>query len=121
MDTNNQSILQGSQTTQSSLPSPIAAQTYLENILRLNIGKLGTFYFTYTGSTDWRDRAYKGTIEQVGRDHLILKIKSTISSSLSILTGLNLMSLLILIPDKQKGYCIQQCNILIFLILPDIF
>jgi len=62
MDTNNQSILQGSQTTQSSLPSPIAAQTYLENILRLNIGKLGTFYFTYTGSTDWRDRAYKGTI-----------------------------------------------------------
>ena len=73
MDTNNQSILQGSQTTQSSLPSPIAAQTYLENILRLNIGKLGTFYFTYTGSTDWRDRAYKGTIEQVGRDHFIVR------------------------------------------------
>lgn len=70
MDTNNQSILQGSLTT--PLPSPIAEQTYLENILRLNIGKLGTFYFTYTGSNDWRDRAYKGIIEQVGRDHFVI-------------------------------------------------
>ena len=70
MDTNNQSILQGNQT--SSLPTPISEQTYLENILRLNIGKLGTFYFTYSGSDDWRDRAYKGTIVEVGRDHFIV-------------------------------------------------
>lgn len=61
MDTNN-SILQGNQNSSLS----ITEQTYLENILRLNIGKLGTFYFTYTGSNDWRDRAYKGVIEQVG-------------------------------------------------------
>ena len=53
MDTNNQSIIPSSQT--SSLPTPISEQTYLENILRLNIGKLGTFYFTYTGSEDWRE------------------------------------------------------------------
>lgn len=67
MDTNN-SILQGNQNPSLS----ISEQTYLENILRLNIGKLGTFYFTYTGSNDWRDRAYKGVIEQVGRDHFII-------------------------------------------------
>ena len=78
MDTNNQSnnqsILQGTQLSQtSSLPTPISEQTYLENILRLNIGKLGTFYFTYTGSNDWRDRAYKGIIEQVGRDQFIVR------------------------------------------------
>ena len=73
-NTNNQSILQGMQTSQTAaLPTPISEQTYLENILRLNIGKLGTFYFTYTGSTDWRDRAYKGIIEQVGRDHFIVR------------------------------------------------
>lgn len=70
MDTNNQSIIQGSQT--SALPTPISEQTYIENILRLNIGKLGTFYFTYTGSNDYRDKAYKGIIEQVGRDHFII-------------------------------------------------
>lgn len=71
MDTNNNNILEGSQTPSSS-PAPIVEQTYLENILRLNIGKLGTFYFTYTGSDDWRDRAYKGVIEQVGRDHFVI-------------------------------------------------
>lgn len=73
MDTNNQSLLQGNLAAQSPLPSPIAEQTYLENVLRANIGKLGTFYFTYTGSTDWRDRAYKGIIEQVGRDHFVVR------------------------------------------------
>ena len=29
------------------VPAPVIDQTYIENILRLNIGKLGTFYFTY--------------------------------------------------------------------------
>ena len=48
MDTNNNNIMEGNQTPSS--PSPIVEQTYIENILRLNIGKLGTFYFTYTGS-----------------------------------------------------------------------
>ncbi len=71
MDSNNQAML--SKTTTSQLPTPIAEQTYLENILRLNIGKLGTFYFTYTGSDDWRDRVYKGIIEQVGRDHFVIR------------------------------------------------
>ena len=69
MDTNNNNnVLEGNPTS----PTPIVEQTYLENILRLNIGKLGTFYFTYTRSNDWRDRAYKGIIEQVGRDHFII-------------------------------------------------
>lgn len=71
MDSNNpNNILQGNNLP--SMPTPITQQTYLENILRLNIGKLGTFYFTYTGSNDWRDRAYKGIIEQVGRDHFVV-------------------------------------------------
>ena len=68
MDTN-KTILEGSAPATPNLPTPIAEQTYIENILRANVGRLGTFYFTYTGSNDWRDRAYKGVIEQVGRDH----------------------------------------------------
>lgn len=102
MDTNNQTIVPGSQT--SSLPTPISEQTYLENILRLNIGKLGTFYFTYTGSEDWRDRIYKGIIEEVGRDHFVVrdpKIKNIIFFSLSISFGPNLMNLSILIHDSN--------------------
>ena len=99
MDTNNQTIVPGSQT--SSLPTPISEQTYLENILRLNIGKLGTFYFTYTGSEDWRDRVYKGIIEEVGRDHFVVRDPNIIFFSLSISFGPNLMNLSILIHDSN--------------------
>lgn len=59
-------------------PTPISnEQSYVENILRLNIGKVGTFYFTYNGSTEWRDQTYTGILEQGGRDHFIIKDLNT--------------------------------------------
>lgn len=60
-------------TTPATNNNQVVEQTYVENILRLNIGKRGTFYFTYNGSTEWRDQQYTGIIEQAGRDHLIIK------------------------------------------------
>ncbi len=64
------------------LPTPptvdnVLEQSYIENIMRLNKGKLGTFYFTYTDSNEWRDRVYKGIIEAAGRDHLIISDPKT--------------------------------------------
>jgi spore germination protein Q len=53
-------------------PSPEFEQSYIENILRLNRGKLGTFYMTYSDSLEWRDRVYRGVIEAAGRDHIII-------------------------------------------------
>ncbi len=47
-------------------------QSYIENILRLNKGKLATLYFSYPDSVEWRDRKYTGIIEAAGRDHIIL-------------------------------------------------
>jgi spore germination protein Q len=52
--------------------SPEIEQSYIENILRLNRGKLGTFYMTYSDSLEWRDRVYRGVIEAAGRDHIII-------------------------------------------------
>ena len=52
-------------------------ESYIENILRLNRGKVGTFYFTYSDSNEWRDRIYKGVIEAAGKDHLILSDPKT--------------------------------------------
>lgn len=46
---------------------------YLGNILRLNIGKLGTFYFTFSGSNQWRDRSFTGILEDAGMDYFIIK------------------------------------------------
>ena len=47
-------------------------QSYIENILRLNKGKLATLYFSYPDSVEWRDRTYTGIIEAAGRDHIIV-------------------------------------------------
>lgn len=58
-------------------PSPYSTtkrveESYIENIIRLNRGKLGTFYMTYSDSNEWRDRVYKGVIEAAGVDHIII-------------------------------------------------
>jgi spore germination protein Q len=52
-------------------------QSYIENILRINKGKLATFYFSYPDSVEWRDRTYTGIIEAAGRDHIILSDPKT--------------------------------------------
>jgi spore germination protein Q len=62
----------GYQPPVTSQMTPEFEQSYIENILRLNRGKLGTFYMTYSDSLEWRDRVYRGVIEAAGRDHIII-------------------------------------------------
>lgn len=62
------------------LPSSIAQQvqtSYIENILRLNAGKVATVYMTFEGSKQWTDRIFKGVIEAAGKDHIILRDPET--------------------------------------------
>ena len=47
-------------------------QSYIENILRLNKGKLATVYTTFEGNSQWNAKKFTGLIEAAGRDHLIL-------------------------------------------------
>jgi len=47
-------------------------QSYIENILRLNKGKLATVYATFENNKEWNAKVFKGIIEAAGRDHLIL-------------------------------------------------
>jgi len=47
-------------------------QSYLENILRLNKGKVVKAYVSYPDSQEWKDKIYSGIIEEAGRDHLII-------------------------------------------------
>jgi spore germination protein Q len=47
-------------------------QSYIENILRLNKGKLVTVYMAFEGSNEWNSKVFRGIIEAAGRDHLIL-------------------------------------------------
>jgi spore germination protein Q len=52
-------------------------QSYIENILRLNKGKLVTVYATFEGNSQWNAKVFKGIIEAAGRDHVILSDPQT--------------------------------------------
>lgn len=52
-------------------------QSYIENILRLNKGKLVTVYATFENNSQWNAKIFKGLIEAAGRDHLILSDPET--------------------------------------------
>ncbi|MBP1154328.1 MULTISPECIES: spore coat protein GerQ [unclassified Paenibacillus] len=52
-------------------------QSYIENILRLNLGKIGTFYMTYENNSQWNAKIFKGRIEAAGRDHIIISDPQT--------------------------------------------
>lgn len=47
-------------------------QSYVENILRMNKGKVASFYMTFPDSNEWRDRVFTGVVEQAARDHVVL-------------------------------------------------
>lgn len=52
-------------------------QSYIENILRLNRGKLASVYMTFEGAKENNTKLFKGIIEAAGRDHLILSDPQT--------------------------------------------
>ncbi|XKE55715.1 spore coat protein GerQ [Sutcliffiella horikoshii] len=52
-------------------------QSYIENILRLNRGKLATVYMTFENNREWNAKIFKGIIEAAGRDHIILSDPQT--------------------------------------------
>ncbi|MFS0783914.1 spore coat protein GerQ [Bacillus sp. 1P06AnD] len=52
-------------------------QSYIENILRLNKGKLATVYMTFENNNEWNAKIFKGIIEAAGRDHIILSDPQT--------------------------------------------
>ncbi|GAY74792.1 spore coat protein GerQ [Sporolactobacillus inulinus] len=59
------------------LPLPFVEQSYIENILRLNLGKTATVYCTFEGNSQWNAKAFTGTVEAAGRDHVIIEDEET--------------------------------------------
>lgn len=56
--------------------TPFMEQSYIENILRLNLGKMATIYMNFEGS-QWGSKIYKGELIAAGKDHIILKDNQT--------------------------------------------
>ena len=56
---------------------PAAEESYVENIIRMNRGKMATFYMTYENNREWNAKIFRGVIEAAGRDHIIISDPST--------------------------------------------
>ncbi|WP_178019257.1 spore coat protein GerQ [uncultured Paenibacillus sp.] len=59
------------------VPTQAYEQSYIENIFRLNLGKIGTFYMTYENNSEWNAKVFKGVLEAAGRDHIIISDPTT--------------------------------------------
>ncbi|WP_096181266.1 spore coat protein GerQ [Effusibacillus lacus] len=68
---------------------PTAEESYIENILRFNRGKIGTFYFTYENNSQWNAKVYRGRIETAGRDHIIISDPQTGKRYLLLMVNLD--------------------------------
>lgn len=47
-------------------------QSYIENILRLNKGKIATVHQSFETKNGGNEKVFRGVIEAAGRDHIIL-------------------------------------------------
>ncbi len=66
------------QPTNSQLPGMLPLEeSYIENILRLNKGKVATIYMTFENNDRWNAKIFKGIIEAAGRDHIIISDPET--------------------------------------------
>lgn len=70
---NNQNAYLEDQNMTSALP---LEQSYIENILRMNIGKKAKVFCSFPDSNEWKDKIYDGIIEQAGKDHLVMSSPS---------------------------------------------
>ena len=52
-------------------PSQFREESYIENILRLNKGKIVTIYMNFENS-QWGSKIFKGKLEAAGKDHIII-------------------------------------------------
>jgi spore germination protein Q len=75
--------------TMQQTPGGAIEESFIENILRFNKGKIGTFYFTYQGNDKWNAMVYHGRVETAGRDHIIISDPSSGKRYLLLMSNLD--------------------------------
>jgi spore germination protein Q len=84
---------------------PAVQESFIENILRFNKGKIGTFYFTYQGNNKWNAMIYRGRVETAGRDHIIISDPASGKRYLLLMANLDWVEF-----DEQINYPIHEIN-----------
>lgn len=57
-------------------PTDADESSYIENILRLNLGKVISVYMNFENS-QWGSKIFKGKLEAAGKDHIIISDTAT--------------------------------------------
>lgn len=63
--------------TVSLTPQGFVEESYIENILRANLGKTATIYQTFENNTEWNAKVFTGVLEAAARDHIIISDPTT--------------------------------------------
>lgn len=80
----------GNLMTPSGMAFPLPnEQSFIENILRLNLGKVGTFYMTYENNSEWNAKKFRGVLEAAGRDHIIISDPRTGMRTILLMVNLD--------------------------------
>lgn len=66
-----------------------AEESYIENILRMNLGKSVTLHMTYEQNQQWNAMVFKGRLEAAGRDHIIISEPDTGKRYLLLMVNLD--------------------------------
>lgn len=74
-------------------------QSYIENILRLNLGKIATIYMTFENNREWNAKIFKGKLEAAGRDHIIISDPQTGMRYLLLMVNLDYITF-----DEELNY-----------------
>lgn len=69
--------------------SPFREESFIENILRLNLGKTATIYMTFENNSEWNAKIFKGRLEAAGRDHIIISDQKTGTRYLLLMVNLD--------------------------------
>ena len=64
-------------------------ESYIENILRLNLGKMATIYMTFEGNKEWNAKVFRGIVEAAGKDHIIISEPTTGKRDLLLMVNLD--------------------------------
>lgn len=104
MDNNNTSFEQGYEA--GKMEDVPMQQSYIENILRHNKGKKVKAYVSFPDSNEWKDKVFEGTIEQAGRDHLIIRDYNTGKWYLILMIYLDYVEFDEQINYSEKGYIV---------------
>jgi spore germination protein Q len=78
---------------------PPIEESYIENILRLNLGKMATIYMTYENNSQWNAKIFKGRLEAAGRDHIIISDPVTGMRFLLLMVNLDYITF-----DEELNY-----------------